>query len=154
MQIADRAAVGEITANQKRILGLNRYVEFPIAKRRLGNGKVRTRCRRLRCGTSRQADWDEIEIFQELTVCQRDRPSDIGTVKWAGNFDVGVCPGREGVVARDQCALRLELKIQIRCRQFWKCHATRDLKCPPESSPPNCSRISVSRAKFRRALKF
>src|SRR5438132_11856563 len=73
MQISDRAAVGEITANQQRILGLDRYVAFPIAKRRLGNGKVRTRNLILPRATSRQADWVEINVFQELTVRNRER---------------------------------------------------------------------------------
>src|SRR5437667_9729549 len=128
MQIADRAAVGEITANQKRMLGLDRYVEFPIAKRRLGNGKVRTRSRRPRCGTSRQADWDEIEIFQELTVRHRDRAGNVSAIKWPGDFDIGVSPRRERVVARDQCAVRFQLKIQARRCQCRKCYAAGDLE--------------------------
>src|SRR5713101_9760983 len=121
MQIADRAAVGEITANQKRILGLDRYVEFPITKRRLGNGKVRTRCRRLRCGTSRQADWDEIEIFQELTVRHRDRAGNVSAIKWPGDFDIGIRARRERVVARDQCrseehTSELQSHVNLVCR--------------------------------------
>src|SRR6266851_7412028 len=87
MEIAGRAAIGEVTANQKRLFGLDSHVEFPIAKRRLRNRKIWTRRRRLRRRTPRQADWNEIEIFQELTVRQRDRAGDIGATKWPGDFD-------------------------------------------------------------------
>ena len=43
LQVDDRAAVGEISANQKWIFRLDRDIEFPIANRRIGKRKFRTR---------------------------------------------------------------------------------------------------------------
>ena len=67
MQIAGRAAVGQISANENRIFGFDRDIEFPIADRRLRHRKIRTIGRRLRRGTPRQTDRNEIDVFQKLT---------------------------------------------------------------------------------------
>ena len=65
---------------------------------------------------------------QELTVRHRDRAGNVSAIKWPGDFDIGVRARRERVVARDQCAVRFQLKIQARRCQCRKCYGARDLE--------------------------
>src|SRR5205823_8140428 len=99
VDVADRFAVREISANQKWVLGLDLDIEFPIAQRRLRNGKARTRCRRLGSRTSRQTNWKQIEVLQELTIRHRYRPADVGAVERCDNFEIGIGARGQRIVA-------------------------------------------------------
>src|SRR4029077_9143271 len=57
-QIAHGPAVGQVTANEHRVLRLNRDIKFPIADRRLREGKIRARRRRVRRRAARATAWE------------------------------------------------------------------------------------------------
>ena len=89
-QIAHGPAVGQVAANEHRVLRLNRDIKFPIADRRLREGKIRARRRRLRRGPARQTDWEQIDILKELTVGQCDIACDSCAADRSDDFDVRV----------------------------------------------------------------
>src|ERR1700674_5367326 len=68
MQVHEGPAIREISSNEKRVLGFDCHVEFPIANRRLRDRKIRTFGRWLRSGTPRQTDRNQIDVLEKLTV--------------------------------------------------------------------------------------
>ena len=126
MQIHDGAAVGQIAANQKWVLGLDRDIEFPIADGRLRNGKIGAVRWRLRRGATRQADRDQIDVLEQGTVRQGDVASNGRALERADHSHVRVRARGERIVSSDQNTLRLELKIEIRFGQLWERDLPRD----------------------------
>ena len=68
LQVSDRAAGGEISANEEWIFRLDRDIKFPVANWRIGKRKLRTRLGRLRRGPSRQSDRNQIDVLEKLTI--------------------------------------------------------------------------------------
>ena len=95
MQIDNSFSIREVTANRKRIFRFDRDVEFPIAQRRSFNRIVRPVFNRLRRGPARQSDRNQIDVFKEMTVGQRDISLHRRAHHRPGNFQIRVGPRGE-----------------------------------------------------------
>src|SRR5436305_8743798 len=91
--VSDRTAGRQVPANQHRIFCFNCDIEFPIAEWRVRKRNLRALLWRLRRGPSWEADRNEIDVFQDMTVCPCDVATDCCRRGWAGHRFVGVPAG-------------------------------------------------------------
>ena len=92
VQIGNRSPIGQISADGKRILGLDRDIEFPVAHRRLGNRIIGPIFDRLWRRSSRQTDRNQIDIFEKMTVRQGNVAFNRRSSDWSSGFQIGIGP--------------------------------------------------------------
>src|SRR5437763_14066936 len=118
MEIGDRAPIGEISADGKRIFRLDSDIEFPVAHGGLGNRKIGPIFYRLRRGPSRQTDRNQINILEKMTVRKRNIAFDRRAGDWSSGFQIGIGACRQGIVSCDQNTVRSQIEIEIRFGQL------------------------------------
>src|SRR5207248_8079922 len=94
------------------------------------DGKIRPIRGRLRRGTPRKTDRNQIDVLQQRAVRQCDIAGDGRGFQWTDDLHVRVRARGERIISRHKNALRLELKIEIRFDQLWKCYLTRNREWP------------------------
>src|SRR5437868_12082950 len=101
MQVNQRTTIREVATNGKWILGLNRNIEFPIAQRRRFDRIIRPLFHWLRGGATGQADWNQIDVLEKMTVGQRDISFYRRACDGSAYFQIRISPRGQGIVARD-----------------------------------------------------
>src|SRR5690242_5819657 len=100
LHVYNGVAAREIAANQKRLLALDREIEFPIAQRRVGKRNVRMIRHRLgvRRGSSRQSDRNDFDILEKTAVGRPDPAAYGRAVERTRDFHVGIDTRGEVIV--------------------------------------------------------
>src|SRR5215471_18352561 len=109
LYVSDRTASRQVSANQHRIFCFNCDIKFPIADWRVRERKLRTLRWRFGRWSAWQADWDEVDILQNVTICHCNVAADGCGRERSGHFDVCVRAGGERIVSRNQHAVGLQL---------------------------------------------